>query len=244
MVSSPEPGDGKTTVLANLAVAYAQADKKTLLIDADLRRPGLTNLMNLRGMTGLSELLRSDGDIAQLAAAHIQPSGMKGLDILPCGPRPSNPGELLGSPRFSQLLAWAETAYDQILVDSPPAMATSDAALIGRLVDGAVLVVQPAKNRRRLVIRLVENLAVLKIPVLGLVVNRVGSSNEQGYYNYYSGYGYGYDYGYGLAYGTDEATAGDAVAGGVSAASQITPARRDPRTESQSDAAIIPRRVA
>jgi succinoglycan biosynthesis transport protein ExoP len=238
VVSSPEPGDGKTTVLANLAVAYAQADKKTLLIDADLRRPGLTNLMNLRGTTGLSELLRSDGDLAPLAAAHIQPSGMKGLDILPCGPRPSNPAELLGSPRFSQLLAWAETAYDQILVDSPPAMATSDAALIGRLVDGAVLVVQPAKNRRRLVIRLVENLAFLKIPVLGLVVNRVGSSGERGYYGYYSGYGYGYDYGYGSGYGSDEETSGDVKA------SQITPARRNPRTESEADAAIIPRRVA
>jgi len=246
VISSPEPGDGKTTILANLAVAYAHSDKKTLLVDADMRRPGLTSLMNMRGTTGLSEVLRSEGDVAQSAAAHIQPSGMKGLDILPCGPRPTNPAELLGSPRFSQFLAWAETVYDQILVDSPPAVATSDAALIGRLVDGVILVLQPAKNRRRLVVRLVENLSVLKIPVLGVVINRVGSQNERGYYGYYGGYGYGYGYGYDYtaAYGSDDETPETAVAGAVATASRVRPTRRAPGEECDPDAATIPRRVA
>ena len=175
VITSAEPGDGKTTVLANLAVCYAQGEKRTLLIDADLRRPGLTNLMNMRGPRGLSEVLRSEEDVAQMAAAHIRPSGVKGLDILPSGPRPTDPAELLGSPRFSQLLAWAETAYDLILVDSPPTLATTDTAIIGRLVDGVILVVQPAKNRRRLVTQVVDRLGLMKIPLLGLVVNRSGS---------------------------------------------------------------------
>jgi len=246
VISSPEPGDGKTTILANLAVAYAHSDKKTLLVDADMRRPGLTSLMNMRGTTGLSEVLRSEGDVARSAAAHIQPSGMKGLDILPCGPRPTNPAELLGSPRFSQFLAWAETVYDQILVDSPPAVATSDTALIGRLVDGVILVLQPAKNRRRLVVRLVENFSVLKIPLLGIVINRVGSQNERGYYDYYGGYGYGYGYGYDYAagYGSDEETPETAVAGAVETPSRVRPKRRAPREECDPDAATIPRRVA
>ncbi len=201
VISSAEAGDGKTTLLANLAVGYAQSDKKTLLIDADLRRPGLTRMMDLRGMYGLSEVLRSDGDIAEQAALHIQASGIKGLDILPSGPRPTNPHELLAGARFSQLLAWAGGVYDHILIDSPPALATSDTAIIGRLVDGVVLVVQPAKNRRRLVTRVVESLLMLKIPILGLVINRVGSDQDHGYYSYHSGYGYGYGSGYGYGYG-------------------------------------------
>ena len=200
VVTSAEPGDGKTTTLANLAVCYAQAGKRTLLIDADLRRPGLTGLMDMRGPHGLSEVLRSDLDIAQMAAVHVRSSGMAGLDVLPSGPRPSDPAELLSSLRLSQLLAWAETVYDLILIDSPPTLATTDTAIIGRLVDGVILVVQPVKNRRRLVTRVVERLNLMKIAVLGLVVNRTGSEDDHDYYGYHSygyGYGSGYEYGYG-----------------------------------------------
>ena len=97
-------------------------------------------------------------------------------------------------------LAWAETVYDQILIDSPPALATSDTAVIGRLVDGAVVVVQPDKNRRRMVVRATESLTSLKIPLLGVIVNRVGAESDRGYYGYGSGYGYGYE----PAYAADE----------------------------------------
>ncbi|MEN6459652.1 MAG: polysaccharide biosynthesis tyrosine autokinase [Thermoguttaceae bacterium] len=204
VVTSAEPGDGKTTTLANLAVCYAQASKRTLLIDADMRRPGLTGLMNMRGPQGLSEILRSDGDIAGCVKAHVRRSGIDGLDIIPSGPRPTDPAELLASPRFSQLLAWAETAYDLILIDSPPTLATTDTAIIGRLVDGVILVVQPTKNRRRLVTRVVERLELMKIPPLGVVVNRTGAEGDEGYYGYHS-YGYGYGYGDRDDYGHDEA---------------------------------------
>ncbi|MCE5266743.1 MAG: polysaccharide biosynthesis tyrosine autokinase [Planctomycetaceae bacterium] len=208
VVTSAEAGDGKTTTLANLAVCYAQANKRTLLIDADMRRPGLTGLMAMRGPLGLSEVLRSEEDIARVAKLHIRHSGVEGLDVLPSGPRPTDPAELLGSPRFSQLLAWAETLYDMILVDSPPILATTDTAVIGRLVDGVIMVVQPAKNRRRLVTRVVERLSFMKIPALGMVINRTGSEDDQGYYGYHH-YGYGEEYGYGYgnnAYGHEETT--------------------------------------
>ena len=197
VISSAEPSDGKTTVLANLAVSYAQANKRTLLIDADLRRPGMTAMMAMRGIDGLSGVIRGTDDLVTMATAHVRPSGIEGLDVLPSGPRPSNPAELLATPRFSELLAWAETVYDQVLIDSPPALATSDAAVIGRLVDGVVMVVQPVKNRRRMVIRAVESFNALKIPVLGLVINRVGADNDSNYYGYGDGYGYGYSYQYG-----------------------------------------------
>jgi succinoglycan biosynthesis transport protein ExoP len=188
VVSSTEPGDGKTTVLANLAVAYAQSGKKTLLIDADLRRPGLTAMLGLRGTDGLSSVIRGSDDTSQLAAAMVRPLGIDGLDVLSSGPRPTNPAELLASTRFSELLGWAEGVYDQILIDSPPALATSDTALIGRLVDGVLLVVQPAKNRRRLVIRAAESFTQLKIPLFGIAVNRIGSDGNNGYYEYGADY--------------------------------------------------------
>ena len=228
VISSAEPGDGKTTVLANLAVGYAQSNKKTLLIDADLRRPGLTRMMGLKGMRGLSEVLRSDGEIGELAALHIQASGIEGLDILPSGPRPTNPHELLAGTRFSQFLAWAAGVYDQILIDSPPALATSDTAIIGRLVDGVVLVVQPAKNRRHLVTRVVESFSMLKIPVLGLVINRVGSDRDQGYYSYHSGYSYGYGYGYGYGYSSGYGSPEDGAEGSPTDDASPPPSPEEP----------------
>ncbi len=196
VVSSSEPGDGKTTLVSNLAVAYAQSGKRTLLIDADMRRPGLTPLLDLKGPKGLSVVLRGVGPIDQAVAENVFPSIATNLDVIPSGPRPINPTELLGSARFSELLSWAETHYDQILVDSPPAL-VSDTAIIGRLVDGVLLALQPEKNRRRVVIRATESFSGLGIKVLGVVINRLANENEKDYYGYDYGYGYSYSYSYG-----------------------------------------------
>jgi capsular exopolysaccharide synthesis family protein len=199
LITSLESGDGKTTTLANLAVCYAQADKCTLLIDADLRRSGLTNLLNVKGTNGLSEILRQEGNLEQLAAEHIRTTGVKGLDILPAGPRPSNPAELLAGPRFSQLLSWAGSVYDMILIDTTPALLTADPAIISRVVDGVVMVIKPAKNHRRQVMRMVERFTMLKLPVLGLIVNAAGSESEDAYYSYRDYYVDSYGY-----YGADD----------------------------------------
>jgi polysaccharide biosynthesis transport protein len=245
VITSAEPGDGKTTVLANLAVCHAQAEKKVLLIDADLRRPSLTAIMNMRGIRGLSEILRSEGGIAQLALAHIQASGMPGLDILPSGPRQADPTRLLGGQKFSELLAWAATVYDQVLIDSPPALTTSDTAVIGRLVDGVILVVQPAKNRRRLVTRVVDGLAMMKIPLLGLVINRVGPDSDRGYYGYHSSYSYGYGYHYSPGYGHDDEDVAEESQG--TAAGTLPMDGQTGNVDSEESHArglIIPRRVA
>ena len=203
-VTSSEPGDGKTTVLANLGVAYAQVGKRTLLIDGDLRRPGLTSRFDLRAQCGLSDILRSDENVGQMCLETIRPSGIGKLDILPCGPRPSDPAELLSRERFSDLLGWAETIYDQILVDSPPILAASDVAIMGRLVDGVVVVVQPHKNHRRRVLRAVENLASMGVQMVGIVVNAVAGETKAGYYGYGGDYSYGY--GYGSGYGAEQET--------------------------------------
>ncbi len=201
VVSSSEPSDGKTTVGVNLATVYAQSGKRTLLIDADMRRPGLTPLLDLRGQHGLSTVLREPVPVAETAQTNLYVSVAKNLDVLPSGPRPGNPTELLAGDRFSELLCWAETRYDQIIIDSPPAL-VSDTAIIGRLVDGVLLVVQPEKNRRRLVIRATESFQNLGINVLGVVINRLTSEKGEDYYGY--GYGYGYSSGYGSGYGHEE----------------------------------------
>jgi capsular exopolysaccharide synthesis family protein len=195
-VTSSEPSDGKTTVLSNLAVSYAQAGKRVLIIDADMRKPGLSKLFRMRGTGGLSEVLRAELEIDQLCAERVQPTGVPNLELLPCGPKPSNPAELLSSPRLTDVIAWAENNYDQVLIDCPPVMAAADAAIVGRAVDGMLLVVQPAKNHRRLVLRAAESLFALQVNLLGVVANRVGDDKEKGYYGYGS-YGYGYGYGYG-----------------------------------------------
>ncbi len=245
VISSPEPGDGKTTVLANLAVAVAQSGKRTLLIDADLRRPGLTAMLGMRGIDGLSTVIRGEDDIVHTAKAHIRPSGLDGLDVLPSGPRPTNPAELLGSRRFSELLAWAESVYDQIFIDSPPALATSDTAVIGRLTNAVVLVVQPAKNRRRMVMRCVEGFSVLRIPLLGLVVNRVGSAKDGSYYGYggYCGYEYAYRYNADSEEDAEDSRLDVAAVarGSDPRAGEDDGGRRDERRPS---GGVVPRRVA
>ncbi len=190
LVSSAEPGDGKTTVSANLAVAFAQAGKRTLVIDADLRRPGMTTLLGLKRAQGVVDILSSPQPPAELAPQYVVKTDEPNLHVLPAGLRRPNPAELLASPAFIELLAWADSQYDQILVDCPPVLAVSDAQIVGRLVDGAILVVRPEKNHRRLVARACESFHSTGSHVIGVVANAVTTFSAAGY-----GYGYGYTYG-------------------------------------------------
>lgn len=189
LISSAEPGDGKTTVSANLAVAFAQSGKRTLVIDADLRRPGMTALLGLKGKPGVIDILSSGASVVEQVPNHIVKTDAKGLDVLPAGLRRPNPAELLASPAFIELLAWADSQYDQVLVDCPPVLAVSDAQIVGRLVDGAILVVRPEKNHRRLVSRACESFRATGSHVFGVVANDVSEFSGSGY-----GYGYAYSY--------------------------------------------------
>lgn len=193
-ISSTEPSDGKTTVMTSLGVAFAQAGKRTLLIDGDMRRPGLTKLMKLSGEPGLSTVLRDDAPMEESVQGRVQSTKLEGLDVLPAGPKPGNPAELLTTVRLSELLGWAESHYDQVLVDAPPSLAVADVQIISRLVDGAILTVRPDRNKRSMVIRAAEALTSLGCPLFGVVVNHL-AANAAGDYGY--GYGYGYtDYGH------------------------------------------------
>ncbi len=248
VVSSSEPGDGKTTVLVNLAVAYAQAGKRTLLIDADLRRPGLTNLLSMKGQPGISDVLRDEEAVASMAGRCVQSTEVDRLDVLASGPRRPNPSELLVGPRFADLLAWADSHYDQVLVDSPPVLAASDAQILGRLVDGVLLVVQPDRNRRRVVQRAVESFTAIGVQVLGVVANRIDPDASSGY-----GYGYGYGYQYQADADADSGPAAgiDAEVDGMTlgdrderatGATALLPC--DPPGDLPLDGPVVPKRVA
>lgn len=189
LISSAEPSDGKTTVSINLAVSFAQAGKKTLIIDADLRKPGLTTRLGLKGQQGVADVLAAEVGPAQTAEQWIHRTELPGLDVLPAGLRRPDPAELLGGPYFSELLTWADSRYDQVLVDCPPVLAVSDAQIVGRLLDGAVLVVRPEKNHRRSVLKACESFFATGSKVLGIVANGLSAKSH--------GYGYGYGYGYG-----------------------------------------------
>jgi succinoglycan biosynthesis transport protein ExoP len=184
-VSSAEAGDGKTTVSTNL------------MIDADIRRPRMTPLMELRGYPGLTNVLRQTTPLDPAAVGSLIVPLCPGLDILPAGPRATNPAELLTSDRLPEVLAWAESKYDYVLVDSPPSF-VSDVAIIGRLADGLVLVVRPDKNRRRVLLRAVENLATMGVNLFGLVLNQYTATTDK------YGYDYEYRYEYSYSYGHDE----------------------------------------
>jgi len=244
VVSSAEPGDGKTTMLANLGVSIAQSGKKVLMIDADLRRPGLTNLFAMKKEQGLSDILRTEEDVAEFARKHVRGLAQEGLDILPSGPRRPDPAELLTSQQLGDLLAWAETHYDQILIDSPPVLAASDVMLLGRMSDGVVLVINPDKNHRRIVTRAFESLHAMKVNVLGVVANRIDAEKTKGY-----GYGYGYSYSY--QYGESDVERQAAAEEMTEGAPMIPPPASVPHPAAQyppaaqgDPAAIVPRKVA
>ncbi len=184
-VSSPEPGDGKSTSIANLAVAMAQSGKKVLLIDADLRRPTVHRLFGARGDVGLSEVLRQE--IAWENA--VQPSRIDGLNLLPCGQCPQNPAELLSLAGLGHLLRQARAEYDYILVDSPPILAVSDPCIISPHVDGLLLVVRLNKNKRAALTRTREALETHGVPLYGILANdfnqETGGYGTELYHEYY-----------------------------------------------------------
>ncbi|OAI38567.1 hypothetical protein AYO40_06575 [Planctomycetaceae bacterium SCGC AG-212-D15] len=194
-ITSPEARDGKTTLSANLAVSIAQSGKKVVLLDADFRKPRMHEIFGVSADVGVASVIAGT---AKLKDA-VKPTAVEGLSILPCGPRPANPAELLTSPAFEQLLADLRKEYDFVLVDTPPLLAVSDPSAVAPRVDGVLLVVRFSKNARPSARRAKEILESMRADVVGVVVNGYGR-NGSGYG--YDAYRYGYDQAYG--YGSNE----------------------------------------
>jgi capsular exopolysaccharide synthesis family protein len=191
-VTSPNMGDGKTTLATNLAVSIAQSGKKILLIDGDFRRPRLHQMFNLSAKVGLASVIQDEAELPDA----IQATTVPNLSILPCGPRPHNPAELLTLPRFKEILEVLRDKYDLILVDTPPLLAVSDPSVVASAVDGVLLTIRVSKNGRPHAERARDILATLEANVLGVIVNGVGKRGEEGYGASQYGYHYQYQYAY------------------------------------------------
>ncbi len=191
-VTSPVPGDGKSTLSSNLAVTMAQSGRSVLLIDADFRRPRIAKLFNIESDNGMATAVAGACELDDA----IHPSSIPGLSIMPGGRRPSNPAELLSSQRFADLLGALREKFDVIIVDTPPLLAVSDPSAIAAVVDGVVLTIRLRRNVKPLVTRAARILESVDSKLLGIVVN--GVSQDAGY-----GYNYGYrDYRYQYRYGS------------------------------------------
>lgn len=186
VITSAGPGDGKTTVSANLAASFAQQGIRTLLIDADLRRPVLHRAFQRKQTPGLSDLLAGNVDMNMI----FHKSGLQELDIFFAGTVPPNPAELLGGGRMDELLTSLEERYDLILIDTPPLMAATDAAVLSTRTDGTLLVVRAGYTSRLDAQSAGERLANVGAHVLGVIINDPDSKLEQRY-GRYAYYGYG-----------------------------------------------------
>ena len=186
-MTSAVPREGKTTTSVNLAVAFAQAGKRVILVDADMRSPAIHRVFELPNSHGLTTLLRAASpDIASVAHSYEEPN----LRIITSGPPPPNPAELLGSQRMRDLLARMATEADLIVVDSPPLQAVTDAAVLSASLDGALLVIHSGRTRRGAVRQAREALDRVGARVLGAALNRVANRATG---DYYSRYEYGSD---------------------------------------------------
>jgi capsular exopolysaccharide synthesis family protein len=170
LVTSPRPGEGKTTVASNLAICLAQAGRRVLLVDADLRHPMQHEIHGLRRDRGLVQILREVMSIDQV----VQTAAVSNLDVITSGPETPNPAELLSSSLLHDFLDRAREDYDTVVIDSPSLLAVADPAIIGAVVDGILLVARVATTKRDDAARAVEVLKGLGTPVLGGLINGVG----------------------------------------------------------------------
>lgn len=212
-VTSPTPGDGKSTVAANLAISMAQSGKSVVLIDSDLRRPRVQKLFGIENEKGLAWLLTqlprnpSPELVKEMLAEVVVESSANNLSIIGAGARPDNPSELLSSSQFDTLMTVLKGLFDLVIIDSPPLLAVTDPSTLASRVDGVLLVVRLKKNAKPVAARALRMLETLEANVIGVVVNGVGSRAARAYGKYadtdgYQNSGRNYQYGYGYSYGS------------------------------------------
>ncbi|MBQ7254740.1 MAG: CpsD/CapB family tyrosine-protein kinase [Oscillospiraceae bacterium] len=208
-VTSSMQSEGKSITAANLALSFAEADKRVLLIDCDLRKPKLSRLLDMSAKYGLSNVLMEP---QLLENAVLQYPAAQNMHVILSGSIPPNPSELLGSSRMEKLLESQKEKYDYIILDTPPINMVTDAVVLSTYVDGLLLVIRANQSERGAVMYSLEQLSYAKAKILGFVFNGVDQAASSyskyayrkyrrygyGKYKYgYGGHGYGYGYGYG-----------------------------------------------
>jgi len=187
LVTSPNPGDGKTTVATNLALTMARGGNRVLLVDANFRRPTLARVLDLPDAVGLSNILVGLNTFQEA----VQATQFENLDVLVCGPPPPSPAELLGSGAMRQLVQEQSRRYDQVIIDGAPILVVVDNYLLAEAVDGVLMVLRAGENTRGLAQRAVRQVRSLRARLLGAVLNRVRATkggyfreSYQAYYDY------------------------------------------------------------
>ncbi len=185
LMTSPGPGEGKSTTCANLAVVLAQAGKRTLVMDCDLRKPVMHKIFGLRNFYGVVNALVDEEDRSE--SGWQEP--VSGLRVATAGSIPPNPAELLGSRRFAHLLSQAREGFDYVLLDAPPVGPVSDPAIAAAHADGVLLVLDSQNTRKGALREAVRSMESVGARVLGTVMNNVKSQKGGYYYRYSQTYG-------------------------------------------------------
>jgi len=179
VVTSSVPGEGKTTTAINTASTLAAAGERVLLIDADLRRPKVARYLSVEGGVGLTTVLIGEAQLGDV----VQPCGVNDLHVVAAGALPPNPAELLGLPQMQQLLAEASRRYDTVIIDAPPLLPVTDAAVLSRITDGTLVVVGSSIARRPELAKALEALERVDTRILGLLLTRA-RGHDAGHYRY------------------------------------------------------------
>ncbi|CAI3277028.1 CpsD/CapB family tyrosine-protein kinase [Enterococcus cecorum] len=179
-VVSSGPGEGKSTSSANLAVVFAQAGRRVLLVDADMRKVTVHKTFGLSNEVGLSNLVSGQ----QSASSVIQPSGVDNLSVMTAGPTPPNPAELLNSHRMNVVIEELYQMFDLIVFDLPPVMTVADGLIMASKTDGTVVVIREGVTRKDSIIEAKNRLIQAKARILGVIYNGVEQMNESSYYYY------------------------------------------------------------
>lgn len=183
MVTSSGPEEGKSTVVGNLAVTYAQDERRVLLIDADMRKPTGHRTFQLSNRFGLSSFLSRQSNLEDV----IQETEVPNLYVITAGPIPPNPAEMLNSNSMTRLMEQLRQQFDMILIDTPPILAVTDAQLLASKSDGVLLVINSGKVKKDIAIKAKENLMRVNARMLGVVLNNVKRKTSEEYYYYYYG---------------------------------------------------------
>lgn len=189
-LTSAEPHDGKTTNAINFAISLAQIDKKVLLIDCDLRKPMVAEMLDIPSEPGLSDMI-SGQERAKNGMRHISELG---IDVIPSGTNTPDPTLLLQSSRMKMIMQELKKIYEYIIVDLPPATVVSDASILADLMDGFLLVVRHNTTDYRSITDMMEQLKMANAKIIGFVYNGVGSAEDRYYNNNYGYKKYGYGY--------------------------------------------------
>ena len=195
LVTSTQPGEGKTFIASNLAIIIAKTGKKTLLVDTDFRKPRIHKVFSVDTQPGLTNHFIGETDLESI----IKPTIVPGLSIVTCGLIPPNPSEMLGSHSMETFCKNVKERFDTVIFDTPPVMTVTDAVVLSNIVNGIIYVIKSGETAKEMARRSILQLSGKKSEILGVVMNSVDVSRGSYYQHYYSSY-----YKYGYVYGEEE----------------------------------------